>query len=124
MPGGMPGERIGTPPPTPPAHSATPAAEGRSSAVDAAYDPEGLRVQLRHLTTENSFLRERVAHVEATVQPLLAELSEKRALLHHAYVLAHRALPAAQQKHERALQWARAEHASFGARPRLRRVAR
>ena len=51
-------------------------------------------VQLQHLSTENNFLRERVAMVEASVQPLLEEVSEKRALLHHAYVLCHRAMRA------------------------------
>ena len=49
-------------------------------------------VRLQHLATENKFLRERVAMVEAQMQPLLRELSEKRELLHQAYVLCHRAL--------------------------------
>jgi hypothetical protein len=48
--------------------------------------------QLARLSDENAFLRERVSMVEASVQPLLLELAERRELLHSAYVLCHRAL--------------------------------
>jgi hypothetical protein len=64
-------------------------------------------VRVQHLSTENRFLRERLAMVEASVPPVLAELSDKRELLHHAYVRCHRALCAAHDAaheiaHERA----------------------
>lgn len=41
---------------------------------------EGAAVRLQHLTTENTFLRERIVMVETTVQPLLEELSKYRAI--------------------------------------------
>ena len=63
-----------------------------SALSPAAASAEALSVRHQHLATENKFLRERISMVEATVQPLLAEVSEKRALLHHAYVLCHRQL--------------------------------
>ena len=77
-----------------PNHTSARALDERgSSAANVADEPStALAVRLQHVVTENRFLRERIAMVEAQVQPLLAELSEKRELLHHAYVLCHRAL--------------------------------
>ena len=49
-------------------------------------------MQQTELVRENEMLRERVTMVEASVQPLLAEISQRREQLHHAYVLCHRAL--------------------------------
>ena len=53
---------------------------------------DGHSVRLQHLTTENKFLRERVLTLEASMQQLQREFSEKRELLRHTYVLYHRLL--------------------------------
>ena len=62
-----------------------------NASMPASERVAALLVRLQHLWTENQFLRERVRMVEAEAQPLLTELSEKRELLHYAYVLCHRA---------------------------------
>ena len=88
-------------------------------------DAEACIVQNRHLATENRFLRARIEMVEASVQPLLREVSEKRTLLHHAYVLCHQHLQQHQQDgsiligtgaskaSEQVNSWARGGLASF-----------
>jgi hypothetical protein len=53
---------------------------------------DGHSVRLQHLTTENKFLRERVLTLEASLQQLQREFSEKRELLRHTFVLYHRLL--------------------------------
>ena len=44
---------------------------------------EAYTCRLQHLTTENHFLRERIEMVEASVQPLLEEVSDKRESPHY-----------------------------------------
>lgn len=66
-------------------------AHGSHLAATAQGGAAALTVRVQHLATENRFLRERLAMVEAEMQPLLTELGEKRELLHFAYVLCHRA---------------------------------
>jgi len=46
--------------------------------------------RLQHLSVENAFLRERTDHLETSVQSLSAELRDRKALLHHVYVVARR----------------------------------
>ena len=63
-----------------------------ASSASFVASADGHSVRLQHLTTENKFLRERVLTLEASMQQLQREFSEKRELLRHTYVLYHRLL--------------------------------
>ena len=81
------------PGPPPPSHSSPPPRSSSPPPVEPRQERLLPPAAVAH-AEENEHLRERVAMIEASMQPLLAELSDRRELLHHAYVLCHRAIVA------------------------------
>eukprot|EP00965_Chrysotila_dentata_P221210 6192259-Pleurochrysis_carterae.AAC.2 len=80
--------------------------EQRPSYDDLTNLNDGLLKKLHHLNVENTFLHERTAHLEDSMQNLLRELAEKREILRHLYILHFRESASEPTTAERLSDWA------------------